>query len=607
MVDDAGATSAVRAIGRYRAYDELGRGAMGIVYRGFDPVIGRMVALKTLALSGAGVQAKEFRDRLYREAAAAGALSHPGIVTIFDIVEDAGVTAVAMEYIEGRNLASMIEERAPLPLDYAIDLFEQLCSALDYAAASAIIHRDIKPANILLTSAGRVKITDFGVAKLALSTMTQAGTVLGSPSYMSPEQVRGLPLDGRSDLFSATVVFYEMITRERPFAGSDVATTMYRIAHEPPTPPGQFNAAIGPALTAALERALAKNPEDRFRTGADLVAELRRVTSFSSAGLKASTETVAGTQPSRGTPPSGRERVLPSPYVPAPGVSDETVVAAPPTVELPEGVELPSAEAIIAAASGAPAARLAPLPEFGSPPGPVPRTRATRWVVLGGGAAAVLALAVALSLVLFRDRSPQDTGDLVSPAGATDVAVPEVQGAASVLPVPPVLRPLPPSEQALDQPVTPSAPARTATTASGARAARTPPPTAGRPAKPLVPTIAPPRPRKTGTGDAAEPPRGRVYEPGQVDQRPVVTRQVEPVYPPDAARRGVEDVVVLKVVVLATGRVDDVEVLRRSKKDAAFDAAAMAAVRQWEFSPARRDGTAVNCYYNVAVPFQLKR
>ncbi|MCX6552475.1 MAG: serine/threonine-protein kinase, partial [Acidobacteria bacterium] len=268
MSSDSGQTTSVRSIGRYRAFDELGRGAMGIVYRGFDPVIGRTVALKTIVLDTSDAQAKEFRDRLYREAAAAGALSHPNIVTIFDIIEDGTVTAVAMEFIEGRSLAAIIAERAPLPLDLAVEIFEQICSALDYAGSHGIVHRDIKPANILMTAAGRAKVTDFGVARLALSTMTQAGTVLGSPSYMSPEQVRGLPLDGRSDLFSAAVVFYEMITRERPFAGNDVATTMYRIAHEPPTPPGHFNAAIGPAVTAVLERALAKLPDQRFRTGA---------------------------------------------------------------------------------------------------------------------------------------------------------------------------------------------------------------------------------------------------------------------------------------------------------------------------------------------------
>ena len=282
MSSDPRETTVVRTIGRYRAFGELGRGAMGVVYRGFDPLIGRTVALKTLSIDTADPQAREFRDRLYREAAAAGALSHPNIVTIFDIIEDGGVTAVAMECIDGRPLSAIIAERAPLPIDLAVEILDQICSALDYAGGQGIVHRDVKPANILVTSAGRAKVTDFGVARLALSTMTQAGTVLGSPSYMSPEQVKGLSLDGRSDLFSAAVVFFEMITRERPFAGNDIATTMYRIAHEPPTPPTQFNPAVGNDVAAVLERAFAKSPAARFQTGADLVASLRAAASLGS-------------------------------------------------------------------------------------------------------------------------------------------------------------------------------------------------------------------------------------------------------------------------------------------------------------------------------------
>ena len=269
-------TSVVRTIGRYQAVDELGRGAMGIVYRAFDPVIGRTVALKTIAFSLEDEEAVALRERLRREASAAGKLTHPNIVTIYDIIEDNNTTAVAMEFVEGRTLADHIRAQGALALAPALDLFEQICSALDYAGSKGIVHRDIKPANIMLTPDGHTKVMDFGIARLGVSTMTQAGTILGSPSYMSPEQVRGLPLDPRSDLFSAAVVFYEMVTRERPFAGNDVATTMYRITHEAPTPPGTFNPAIGPAVTAVLGQALAKDPAERFPTGAELVAELKR-------------------------------------------------------------------------------------------------------------------------------------------------------------------------------------------------------------------------------------------------------------------------------------------------------------------------------------------
>ncbi len=269
-------TSIVKTIGRYHAVGELGRGAMGVVYQGFDPVIGRSVALKTLAIAGSDIESAQLRERLYREAAAAGTLTHPNIVTIYDVIEDGGTTAVAMELVEGRTLADLIAEKGALPLDRALELFTQVCSALDYAGAKGIVHRDIKPANILLTADDRVKVTDFGIARIAIAGLTQTGTIMGSPSYMSPEQVRGLPLDPRSDLFSAAVVLYEMLTGERPFGGDDIATTMYRIVNEPPRSLDQTNATVGPAVSAVLQRALAKNPDDRYPTGSELVAELTR-------------------------------------------------------------------------------------------------------------------------------------------------------------------------------------------------------------------------------------------------------------------------------------------------------------------------------------------
>jgi tRNA A-37 threonylcarbamoyl transferase component Bud32 len=273
MIDE---TSRVQTIGRYHVLEEIGRGAMAVVYKGFDPVIGRAVALKTIAFGTADAEVTDLRQRLYREACAAGTLAHPNIVTIFDVIEQEGVTAVAMELVEGQTLAALIAERAPLPLDAALEIFEQIAAALDYAGGRGIIHRDIKPANILMTSDGRAKVADFGVARMALSSMTQTGTVVGSPSYMSPEQVRGQTLDPRSDLFSGAVVLYELLTRERPFSGDDVATTMYRIVHEAPTPPSEFNSALGPQIADVFAKALAKEPDRRYRSGAELCVALRQ-------------------------------------------------------------------------------------------------------------------------------------------------------------------------------------------------------------------------------------------------------------------------------------------------------------------------------------------
>ena len=284
-------TTRVRTVGRYHLLEELGRGAMAVVYKGFDPVIGRTVAIKTVAFGGMENESRDLRERLYREACAAGTLSHPNIVTIYDVIEEGGMTAIAMEYVAGQPLSGLIAERAPLPIDEALALFDQIGAALDYAASHKIIHRDIKPANILLTRDGRAKVADFGVARLAVSHLTQTGTVVGSPAYMSPEQIRGRPLDGRSDLFSAVVMLYEMLTKERPFSGDDIATTMYRIVNEAPTPPTQFNPAIGPPISDVFLRALGKNPDERPATCAEFAAEVRRAQAQAAAGMPPVVET----------------------------------------------------------------------------------------------------------------------------------------------------------------------------------------------------------------------------------------------------------------------------------------------------------------------------
>ncbi|MBI2835025.1 MAG: serine/threonine protein kinase [Acidobacteria bacterium] len=249
---------------------------MGIVYKGFDPIIGRTVALKTITFDMTDDESKAKRARLYREAGAAGTLSHANIVTIYDVIEEGNTSAVAMEFIEGRPLSDVVKELAPMPIESALDIFEQLCAALDYAGARGIVHRDIKPANVMVAPTGRVKVADFGIARMGVSHMTQTGVVMGSPAYMSPEQIRGQPLDARSDLFSATIVFYELLTGQRPFSGDDLATTMFRIVHEPPIPASTFNDKIGPPLDKIFEKGFSKEPKDRYRSGAELCADFRQ-------------------------------------------------------------------------------------------------------------------------------------------------------------------------------------------------------------------------------------------------------------------------------------------------------------------------------------------
>lgn len=267
-----------QTIGRYEILEEIGRGAMGLVYLAHDPKIDRKVAIKTIQVSSAlpPDEAEEMRKRFAREAQAAGRLQHPGIVTIFDVGEHEGGSFIAMEYIEGETLEKHTKKGSLLQAASALDLIAQACDALDYAHQNNVVHRDIKPANLMLVKGSRLKITDFGLAKDPATNLTQDGILIGTPNYMSPEQVTGSHLDGRSDLFSLAAVLYEMLTGERPFSGDSVTTIIYRIIHETPPPPHQRNPLIPSAAGHLLARGLAKDPGQRYRTGAEFAAELRQ-------------------------------------------------------------------------------------------------------------------------------------------------------------------------------------------------------------------------------------------------------------------------------------------------------------------------------------------
>ena len=260
-------------VGRYEVISELGRGAMGVVYKALDPTIGRTVALKTMRLDVHGLETEDVFRRFKNEARAAGVLNHPNIVTIYDAGEQDGMFYLALEFIEGTTLHSVLAEKRALSPEEIIQLSQQVCKGLDYAHSNGIIHRDIKPANIMITGNGTVKIMDFGIAK-AGGGMTSTGQVLGTPNYMSPEQVKGKPLDGRSDLFSLGVVLYEMATGEKPFVGQNVTTIIYKIVHENPIPPRDLDVTIHPGLSAVITKALAKSPDERYQLGAELAHDL---------------------------------------------------------------------------------------------------------------------------------------------------------------------------------------------------------------------------------------------------------------------------------------------------------------------------------------------
>ena len=265
-------------LGRYQIEKELGKGAMGVVYLGRDPKIGRTVAIKTLALSTEfeGAELDEARERFFREAETAGRLQHPHIVTIFDAGEEQDLAYIAMEFLQGRDLMEHTRPGHLLPVDTVLEIGERVALALDHAHGQEVVHRDIKPANVMYDPAtGSVKVTDFGIARITTSSRTKTGMVLGTPSFMSPEQLSGQHVDGRSDLYSLGVMLYQMLTGQLPLRGDSMAALMYQIANQEPARVCDLRPELPPQLADILSRALAKSPIQRYQTGAELAAELQ--------------------------------------------------------------------------------------------------------------------------------------------------------------------------------------------------------------------------------------------------------------------------------------------------------------------------------------------
>jgi len=267
-----------KTIGRYEIREEVGRGSMGVVYKARDPRIGRTVALKTIAFSfplGPGEE-EEFLQRFYHEAQVAGRLNHPYIVTIYDVGErgKGGDAYIAMEFVIGTNLHELLAGGGRLPLAQVADVVEKLAQALDYAHDNGVIHRDIKPANILLTENGHPKILDFGIARLAAGGLTRPGKFFGTPNYMSPEQVTGAEVDGRTDQFSLGVILYQLLTGEKPFVGDSVTAISYQVVNVDPPPPSKLNPALRPPFDRIVRKVLSKSATDRYARCADLAADL---------------------------------------------------------------------------------------------------------------------------------------------------------------------------------------------------------------------------------------------------------------------------------------------------------------------------------------------
>ncbi|HUR79343.1 MAG TPA: protein kinase [Thermoanaerobaculia bacterium] len=357
-------------LGRYEVVRELGKGAMGVVYLAKDPLIGRLVALKTIRIAAHADddETKEFQQRFIREAQAAGILNHPAIVTVHDIGQDdgSGVSFIAMEYVEGQNLKEVLNQGRALSFEQIGDIIAQVAEALDFAHAKGIVHRDVKPANIILVDGTRAKITDFGIAKIAsgAANLTTTGQFLGTPNYMAPEQVKGAPVDGRTDIFALGICLYECLTRRKPFGGDSLTSISYKIVHEPFAPLGEINPQIPEGFEDVVAHCLAKDPSKRYQRARDLGNALRAV--------------IRGDKPMRPTEPMladetmvTRDRgplVIPQPTVEVP--FPQAMDASP----VPGASSTRPASASAAAVAQAPMAKteVVPIPTMAPPPPPRP-------------------------------------------------------------------------------------------------------------------------------------------------------------------------------------------------------------------------------------------
>lgn len=404
-------------LGRYEIREELGKGAMGIVYLARDPLIGRLVALKTfrLGFSVGDRDIEQFRARFIREAQSAGILSHPGIVTVHDVVErsEEGLAFIAMEYVRGTNLKMLLQGDAPLELSFVADVISQIAAALDYAHAHGVIHRDVKPANVILTGDGKVKLTDFGIARLDSSNLTQEGQLLGTPNYMAPEQVMGKEVDHRADLFSLGVVLYEMLTGHKPFAGENLTQVSHRIVYETFTPPEKFVRDLPPALRTVLVKALEKNPDDRYSTAGELARDL---TAAIAGRTRSPHRDLNETQSIDAfVPPILLPELPPAPPLPATealfmthgdgssvGFLHETMVSPPATVEFPKHTPPAPIAPLVPPVPEPPAQGAeAPVPPAAATASPAPRggTGVGHWIALAAGTVAVAGVAAAAFLL----------------------------------------------------------------------------------------------------------------------------------------------------------------------------------------------------------------
>jgi eukaryotic-like serine/threonine-protein kinase len=373
-------------LGKYELRHVLGKGAMGTVYEGFDPIIARRVAIKTVRLPEPDdEEAQEELARFKREAQAAGRLSHPNIVGVFDYGETPEIAYIVMEFVDGTTLKHILDKGERFEQAEIVRVMDGLMAGLQFSHERGVVHRDIKPANVMMTKAGEVKIADFGIARIESSSMTQAGTMLGTPSYMSPEQFMGQTVDARTDLYSSGVMLYQLLTGEKPFEGG-LTAIMHKVLNTEPLPPSALSVTVTPAFDAVVAKAMAKRPDDRFASASEFAVALR--------------DAQAGKSENTGRFSLGADDFG--------GGGDATMVA-----------PRRAATAAPAAAQAAPA------------PAPAAAKKGPNMLVLGGGAVAVLALLGGGAFVLLGGHH----GTPATPAAS----------AASAVPTPPPPPPLTPA------------------------------------------------------------------------------------------------------------------------------------------------------------------
>jgi serine/threonine protein kinase len=387
----------VKSVGRYEIIEKLGQGGMGTVYKAFDPLLTRVVAIKVI--SGQLDAHPEHRERFFREARAAAQLSHRNIITIHDLGEHEGAPFLAMEYLEGRDLDRRLRDHEPMSLAQKLELALSIAEGICHAHACGVVHRDIKPANVFVTTEGAVKILDFGLARLVSSDMTRSGLMVGTVNYMAPEQLRGEKSDHRADIFAYGVLLYELLSGRRPFQGDTAASTMYKILHESPEALGLVDPLLTPPLTTLVERAIAKSRDDRYQHMTDLLRDLDAAYEpLSGSVRRLSNRVVSVARPV--VDPTAVTQLTPLPVPDAPTVSEETVPVED-AWKLAEG-SLPQTATIMPPGTGQPTRATRPADRApGAIAAPSPRwALPSRAVMLAG--IALLAVLAAVGVYSLR-------------------------------------------------------------------------------------------------------------------------------------------------------------------------------------------------------------